>query len=119
MIFLDDSPLECSEVMENCPQALAIPLPVPGGRQPVTLLDVGANAEVRPEHLVQFAFMGAALASTVLGIQRPRVALLYNGTEAIKGVLMRLPPDTPGVVIAQHIPKAFSGPFAKPLAHAP
>ena len=42
--------------------ALAIPLPVPGGRPPVTLLDVGANAEVRPEHLVQFAFMGAALA---------------------------------------------------------
>jgi two-component system, chemotaxis family, protein-glutamate methylesterase/glutaminase len=36
-----------------------------------------------------------------------------GGTEAIKEVLMRLPPDTPGVVIAQHIPKAFSGPFAK------
>jgi glycerol-3-phosphate acyltransferase PlsX len=51
----------------------------------VTLLDVGANAEVRPEHLVQFAFMGAALASTVLGLKRPRVALLSNGTEAIKG----------------------------------
>jgi glycerol-3-phosphate acyltransferase PlsX len=65
--------------------ALAIPIPVPGGRRPVTLLDVGANAEVRPEHLVQFAFMGAALASSVLGIQRPRVALLSNGTEAIKG----------------------------------
>jgi glycerol-3-phosphate acyltransferase PlsX len=65
--------------------ALAIPLPVPGGRRPVTLLDVGANTEVRPEHLVQFAFMGAALVSTVLGIQRPRVALLSNGEEAIKG----------------------------------
>src|SRR3954469_106368 len=36
--------------------ALALPVPVPGA--PVTLLDVGANAEVRPEHLVQFAFMG-------------------------------------------------------------
>jgi two-component system, chemotaxis family, protein-glutamate methylesterase/glutaminase len=36
-----------------------------------------------------------------------------GGTEAIKEVLMRLPPDSPGVVIAQHIPKAFSGPFAK------
>jgi two-component system chemotaxis response regulator CheB len=36
-----------------------------------------------------------------------------GGTEAIKEVLIRLPPDTPGVVIAQHIPKAFSGPFAK------
>ena len=39
--------------------ALALPLPVPGA--PGALLDVGANAEVRPEHLVQFAFMGAAL----------------------------------------------------------
>jgi phosphate acyltransferase len=65
--------------------ALALPIPVPGGRPPVTLLDVGANTEVRPEHLVQFAFMGAALAKTVLGIERPRVALLSNGTEAIKG----------------------------------
>ena len=43
--------------------ALALPLPVPG--RPVTLLDVGANAAARREHLVQFAFMGAALASTV------------------------------------------------------
>ncbi|QEC48668.1 phosphate acyltransferase PlsX [Baekduia soli] len=64
--------------------ALALPLPVPG-RQPVTLLDVGANTEVRPEHLVQFAFMGAALASAVLGIRRPRVALLSNGEEGTKG----------------------------------
>jgi len=36
-----------------------------------------------------------------------------GGTEAIKEVLMRLPPDAPGVVIAQHIPKAFSTPFAR------
>jgi glycerol-3-phosphate acyltransferase PlsX len=63
--------------------ALAMPVPVPGN--PVTLLDVGANTEVRPEHLVQFAFMGAALASTVLGVRRPRVALLANGEEAGKG----------------------------------
>jgi glycerol-3-phosphate acyltransferase PlsX len=63
--------------------ALAIPVPVPG--HPVTLLDVGANAEVRPEHLVQFAFMGAALSATVLGVTRPRVALLSNGTEATRG----------------------------------
>src|SRR6476661_2195965 len=44
--------------------ALAIPVPVPGA--PVTLLDVGANDVVRPEHLVQFAFMGASLAGAVL-----------------------------------------------------
>ncbi len=63
--------------------ALAMVVPVPGA--PVTLLDVGANAEVRAEHLVQFAFMGAALAATVLGVARPRVALLANGEEASKG----------------------------------
>jgi two-component system chemotaxis response regulator CheB len=36
-----------------------------------------------------------------------------GGTEAIKEVLMRMPPDAPGIVIAQHIPKAFSTPFAE------
>jgi phosphate acyltransferase len=63
--------------------ALAIPLPV--GRRPVTLLDVGANAEARREHLVQFAFMGAALSRTVLGVERPRVGLLSNGEERGRG----------------------------------
>jgi phosphate acyltransferase len=63
--------------------ALAIPIPVPG--KPVTLLDVGANAESRPEHLVQFAFMGAALAQVVLGVDQPRVGLLSNGEEEMKG----------------------------------
>ncbi len=63
--------------------ALALPLPVPG--RPVTLLDVGASAEARREHLVQFAFMGAALARTVLGVERPRVGLLSNGEEAQRG----------------------------------
>jgi phosphate acyltransferase len=63
--------------------ALAIPLPVP--HWPVTLLDVGANAEARREHIVQFAFMGAALAQTVLGVSRPRVGLLSNGEEATRG----------------------------------
>ena len=63
--------------------ALAVPIPVPGA--PVTLLDVGANDTVRPEHLVQFAYMGAALASAVLGVRNPRVGLLSNGTEETKG----------------------------------
>jgi phosphate acyltransferase len=63
--------------------ALALPMPVPNN--PVTLLDVGANAEVRAEHLVQFAFMGAAFAQAVLGTARPRIALLSNGEEATKG----------------------------------
>ncbi|MDO9409949.1 phosphate acyltransferase PlsX [Patulibacter sp.] len=63
--------------------ALALPLPTLG--DPVTLVDVGANVEARPDHLVQFGFMGAALARTVLGVPRPRVALLSNGEEPTKG----------------------------------
>ena len=64
--------------------ALALPVPVPGGT-PVLLLDVGANVTCRPEHLVQFAHMGSAFSHAVLGLQSPRVALLSNGTEAVKG----------------------------------
>jgi len=63
--------------------ALAAQIPVPGA--PVTLVDVGANTEVRPEHLVQFAFMGAALAQVVHGVSRPRVALLSVGEESTRG----------------------------------
>jgi glycerol-3-phosphate acyltransferase PlsX len=65
--------------------ALALPLPTPARSLPVTLLDVGANSEARPEHLVQFAFMGAAFAQAVLGIRHPRVALLSSGEEAQRG----------------------------------
>ncbi len=63
--------------------ALAIIVPVPG--KPFLLLDAGANVEVRPEHLVQFAHMGAAFMEAVGGVASPRVALLSNGTEASKG----------------------------------
>src|SRR5215207_1068947 len=63
--------------------ALAVLVPVPGA--PFLLLDAGANVEVRPEHLVQFAHMGAAFMETAMGLPRPRVALLSNGEEASKG----------------------------------
>ena len=63
--------------------ALALMIPVPG--HPFLLLDAGANVEVRPEHLVQFAHMGAAFMEAVGGVASPRVALLSNGTEATKG----------------------------------
>jgi glycerol-3-phosphate acyltransferase PlsX len=67
--------------------ALALPIPVPQSisAHPVTLLDVGASAQARVEHLVQFAFMGAAFASAVLGVERPRVGLLSNGEESQRG----------------------------------
>lgn len=64
--------------------ALALPLPRPGNA-PLLLLDVGANVECRPEHLIQFAHMGSAFAQAVLGIEHPRVALLSNGEEPAKG----------------------------------
>jgi glycerol-3-phosphate acyltransferase PlsX len=70
--------------------ALAVVVPAP--RAPFLLLDAGANVEVRPEHLVQFAHMGAAFMEVVLGMERPRVALLSNGEEPAKG--------TPEVVAA-------------------
>src|SRR5437588_1547857 len=64
--------------------ALALPVPMPGAR-PVLLLDVGANVSCRPEHLVQFAYMGSGFAQSVMGIDSPRVALLSNGEEPAKG----------------------------------
>jgi phosphate acyltransferase len=63
--------------------ALAVRLPVPG--KPVLFLDVGANVEVRAQHLVQFAFLGAAFSEAVLGVERPCVGLLSVGEEAGKG----------------------------------
>lgn len=53
--------------------------------KPFIIVDAGANTEVLPENLVQFAHMGALYAERVLGISSPRVALLSNGTEDTKG----------------------------------
>lgn len=47
--------------------------------------DIGANADCKPEYLVQFAQMGSLYARIVLGVEHPRVALLSNGEEAGKG----------------------------------
>jgi glycerol-3-phosphate acyltransferase PlsX len=63
--------------------ALAVQLPVPG--KAVLVLDVGANVEVRAQHLVQFAFLGAAFSEAVLGVARPSVGLLTVGEESGKG----------------------------------
>jgi phosphate acyltransferase len=63
--------------------ALAVQLPVPG--KPVLFLDVGANVEVRAQHLVQFAFLGAAFSAAVLGVREPSVGLLSVGEESGKG----------------------------------
>ena len=63
--------------------AIAVPIPARDG--PSVLLDCGANADARPEHLLQFAHMGSIFAEEILGIARPQVRLLSIGEEAEKG----------------------------------
>jgi glycerol-3-phosphate acyltransferase PlsX len=65
--------------------ALAVLLPQPRSNRRLLLLDVGANADCRPEHLAQFALMGAAFSRAVLGVAKPAVALLSNGSEPERG----------------------------------
>jgi two-component system chemotaxis response regulator CheB len=61
----------------------------------------GAGPMAKPPRLIRTTDQVVAIGSST------------GGTEAIREVLLRLPPDIPGVVITQHIPKAFSGPFAE------
>ena len=63
----------------------AIAVPIPSKRGPCVLVDAGANADARPEHLVQFATMGAVFAEEILGVARPEVRLLSIGEEREKG----------------------------------
>ena len=65
--------------------AIATPIPVPGSDTPTVLLDAGANAECRPEWLVQFARMGTVYCRRRYGVAVPRVALLSIGEEPTKG----------------------------------
>jgi len=66
--------------------ALSVQLPRPGHSRPGALfLDVGANTEARAGDLVQFAYLGSAFCAAVLGVERPRVALLSVGEESGKG----------------------------------
>lgn len=63
--------------------SLCAVFPVKNGH--TVVLDIGANAECRPEFLVQFAILGKIYAQTMLGISNPRVGLLSNGEEEGKG----------------------------------
>jgi glycerol-3-phosphate acyltransferase PlsX len=63
----------------------AIAVVIPGPRGPSVLIDAGANADARPEHLLQFAHMGTVLAEDVLGVAGPEVRLLSIGEEPEKG----------------------------------
>jgi phosphate acyltransferase len=63
----------------------AIAVPIPARKRPSILIDAGANADCRPEHLLQFATMGAVFAEEMLEITRPQVRLLSIGEEPEKG----------------------------------
>jgi len=79
----------------------AIATVIPTAGPPVVLLDVGANADCKPENLLQFAHMGAAYAQTVLAVSAPRVALLNIGEEPSKG--SQLAQDA-HVLMAEQVP---------------
>jgi glycerol-3-phosphate acyltransferase PlsX len=63
----------------------AIVTTLPGMEGPVVFLDAGANADCRPEHLLEFGILGTAFARTTLGTAEPRVGLLNIGEEQSKG----------------------------------
>jgi glycerol-3-phosphate acyltransferase PlsX len=65
------------------------------------LLDIGANADCKPEHLYQFALMGSAYAEHVLGIPNPRVAIVSNAEEEGKG----------NMLVQDSLPLLRKGPF--------
>jgi glycerol-3-phosphate acyltransferase PlsX len=79
--------------------AIAVPLPSVGGTS--VLIDAGANADARPEHLVQFGHMGSVFAEEILGISGPTVALLSIGEEPEKG--NRLVRETHPLLEASHL----------------
>ncbi len=63
--------------------SIASLFPTPGS--PTLVLDSGANPDVKPDQLAQFGIMGSVAAQVMLGLDRPRVALLSNGEEKGKG----------------------------------
>ena len=60
---------------------------IPAWARPTLLIDVGANADCKPEYLVQFAQMGEVYMNAIMGVERPKVGLLNIGEEDTKGDL--------------------------------
>ena len=80
----------------------AIAAPLPAMRRVSVLIDAGANADARPEHLVQSAHMGTIFSQEVIGVADPEVALLSIGEEPEKGNRLtreahRLLAEEPGI----------------------
>jgi len=79
----------------------AIAVTIPARRGPSVLLDSGANADARPEDLVQFAHMGAVFAEEILGVANPEIRLLSIGEEPEKGNQLTL--DAHLLLAASHL----------------
>jgi glycerol-3-phosphate acyltransferase PlsX len=83
----------------------AIAVVVPARTGPNVLVDAGANADARADHLVQFAQMGLILSEEVLGVRSAEVRLLSIGEEAEKGNQLALEAHT---LLAEHLAE-FAG----------
>lgn len=75
--------IECGRI--SGVQRPAIGSAFPTKQQPIVILDLGANIDPTPVQLAQFAVLGEAYARSVLHRDQPRVALLTNGSEEVKG----------------------------------
>lgn len=92
--------------------------PFPTTKGVTLILDMGANADVRPEHLLQFAIMGSLYSQTIIGVANPSVRILSNGEEAGKGnqlviAATKLLEQTPGLnfqgnIESKEVPKGVS-----------
>jgi phosphate acyltransferase len=83
----------------------AIAVVIPARTGPNVLVDAGANADARAEHLAQFAQMGVILSEEVLGVRRPQVRLLSIGEEPEKGSQLALEAHA---LLAEHVAE-FAG----------
>lgn len=92
--------------------------PFPTTKGVTLILDMGANADVRPEHMQQFAIMGSLYSQTIIGAANPSVRILSNGEEAGKGNQLviastKLLEQTPGLnfqgnIESKEVPKGVS-----------
>jgi len=94
--------------------AIAVPLPSVGGTS--VLIDAGANADARPEHLLQFGHMGSVFAEEILAIPDPKVALLSIGEEPETG--NRLVRETHPLLAESHLDFVGNVESRDLLAHA-
>ena len=85
--LLSGAPLLLTRIRGLRRAAMGPVIPVLGGK--AVLCDCGANAECTPEYLLQFAYLGNYYAKRVLGVEKPRVALLNIGAEEEKGDALR------------------------------